>query len=196
MSKTVDFYYDYVSLASYFGLVRLTELCKKTGATINYKPMLLGGVFKANGNVSPLTVPAKWEWMKKDFMRHAEYYGIPYQLNPHFVFSTVNVMRGAFWALSEGRIEDYNRAMFTAAWAEGKDISSADVISEVLNEAGFDAEVVMEAMTQSENKQALIQATETAVERGVFGAPTLFVDDEIYFGQDRLDWVERALITQ
>ncbi|BBB25801.1 2-hydroxychromene-2-carboxylate isomerase [Amphritea japonica] len=194
MSKTVDFYYDYISLASYFGFMRLTELCRKTGATINYKPMLLGGVFKANGNTSPLTVPAKWEWMKKDFARHAEYYGIPYQLNPHFVFSTVSVMRGAFWALSEGRIEDYNRAMFTAAWADGKDLSSADVISEVLSDAGFDATVVMEAMTHPENKQALIQATEAAVERGVFGAPTLFVDDEIYFGQDRLGWVERALL--
>lgn len=196
MSKTVDFYYDFISPASYFALIRLTELCQKTGATINYKPMLLGGVFKANGNTPPITVPAKWEWFKTDFARHAEYYDIPYQLNPHFIFSTVSVMRGAFWALSEGRIEDYNRAMFKAAWAEGKDLSSAEVIAEVLSGAGFNATVVMEAMTQPENKQALIETTNAAAERGVFGAPTMFVNDEIYFGQDRLDWVERALTMQ
>ncbi|WP_290698243.1 2-hydroxychromene-2-carboxylate isomerase [Amphritea sp.] len=196
MSKTVDFYYDFISPASYFAFIRLAELCQKNGATINYKPMLLGGVFKANGNTSPITVPAKWEWLKKDFARHAEYYDIPYQLNPHFIFSTISAMRGAFWALSEGRIEDYNRAMFKAAWGEGKDLSSPEVISEVLSGAGFDATVVMEAMAQPENKQALIQATEAAAERGVFGAPTMFVNDEIYFGQDRLDWVERALTTQ
>jgi len=194
MSKTVDFYYDYISPASYFALVRLTELCQRTGATINYKPMLLGGVFKANGNTAPITVPAKWEWFKKDFARQAEYYGIPYQLNPHFIFSTVSAMRGAFWALSEGRIEEYNHVMFKAAWADAKDLSSAEVISEVLSDAGFDASVVMEAMAQPENKQALIKATEEAAERCVFGAPTMFVDDEIYFGQDRLEWVERALV--
>ncbi|GGK62971.1 DsbA family protein [Amphritea balenae] len=80
-----------------------------------------------------------------------------------------------------------------SAWTDGKDLSSADVISEVLSDAGFDAALVMEAMSLPENKQALIQATLEAAERGVFGAPTMFVDDEIYFGQDRLDWVERAL---
>lgn len=193
MSKTVDFYYDFISPASYFAFIRLTELCQRTGSSINYKPVLLGGVFKANGNSSPITVPAKWEWTKTDFARQAEYYDIPYQLNPHFIFSTVSAMRGAFWAQSEGRIEEYNRAMYKAAWADGKDLSSADVISEVLSEAGFDAALVMEAMSLPENKQALIQATQEAAERGVFGAPTMFVDDEIYFGQDRLDWVERAL---
>lgn len=193
MSKTVDFYYDFISPASYFAWVRLNELCQRTGASINYKPMLLGGVFKANGNTSPMTIPAKWEWMKTDFARTAKYYGIPYQMNPHFIFSTVNAMRGALWALSEGKIEAYNQAMFTAAWAEGKDLSSTEVMTEALNNAGFDAHQVMEAMTQPEIKKALIQASEDAATRGVFGAPTMFVDNEIYFGQDRLDWVERAL---
>ncbi len=193
MSKTIDFYYDYISPASYFAWVRLQELCERTGASINYKPMLLGGIFKANGNTSPITVPAKWEWIKRDFAKTAEYYGIPYQLNPHFIFSTVNVMRGALWALSAGRIEDYNRAMYKAAWADGKDLSDADTVKAVLEEAGFDAAEVLEAMTQPEIKQALITATTEAAERGVFGAPTMFVGDELFFGQDRLDFVERAL---
>lgn len=193
MSKTIDFYYDYISPASYFAWVRLQEVCERTGASINYKPMLLGGIFKAHGNTAPITLPAKWEWIKKDFAQTAEYYGIPYQLNPHFIFSTVNVMRGALWALSAGRIEDYNRAMYRAAWADGKDLSDADTVKAVLEEAGFDAAEVAEAISQPAIKQALIDATAQAAERGVFGAPTMFVDDEIFFGQDRLDFVERAL---
>ena len=193
MSKTVDFYYDFISPFSYFALERLQKICQQQGATINYKPMLLGGVFKASGITPPATLPAKWEWYKIDFARTAELHGIPYQLNPHFVFSTVNAMRGAIWALQAGRIEDYNRAMFRAAWADAKDISSADVMAQVLTDAGFDATEVMEAMTRPEIKQGLIKASEEAVERGVFGAPTMFIDGEICFGQDRLDWVESAL---
>ncbi|WP_372740922.1 2-hydroxychromene-2-carboxylate isomerase [Neptunomonas sp.] len=193
MSKTIDFYYDFISPASYFALVRLKEICTRTGTTINYKPMLLGGVFKAQGNTAPVTVPAKWEWIKIDFARTAEYYGIPYTLNPHFIFSTVNAMRGALWAISENRIEEYNQAMYQAAWAEGKDLSSADVLIDTLNKAGFDADAVMQAITRPEVKQALITSTQEAAARGVFGAPTMFVGDDIYFGQDRVDWVERAL---
>lgn len=193
MNKSVDFYYDFISPASYFALMQLPALCERTGASINYKPMLLGGIFKAQGNTSPVTVPAKWEWIKEDFERYAQHYDIPYQLNPHFIFSTVNAMRGALWALENNRIEDYNQAMFTAAWAEGKDLSSKAVLQEVLNSAGFNAEEVMEAMTEPEFKASLIQATEAAAARGVFGAPTMIVDDELFFGQDRLEWVEKAL---
>ena len=90
-----------------------------------------------------------------------------------------------------GRIEDYNRAMFSAAWAEGKDLSSREVLRDTLVKAGFDADEVMEAMAQPEIKTALIDATDEAVSRGVFGAPTFFVKDEMHFGQDRLDWALR-----
>ncbi len=193
MTKTVDFYYDFISPASYFACMRLPALCERMGATLNYKPMLLGGVFKAIGNTAPVTLPAKWEWIKKDFERHACYYGISYQLNPHFIFSTVSAMRGAFWALSNGRIEAYNQAMFTAAWARGKDLSSKAVLHGVLSEAGFDVDEVLAAMAGPKNKTALLDATAAAVERGVFGAPTMIVDGDLIFGQDRLEWVERAL---
>ncbi len=194
MSKTIDFYYDYVSATSYLAWTQLAGLCERTGASINYKPILLRGVFKASENISPMTIPAKWQWFKKDLERYADHYAVRYTLNQHFPFSTVNALRGALWALSNNRIEDYNRALFTAAWAEGKDLSSKEVLAEVLNGAGFDADVVLEAITQPEFKTGLIQATEAAVERGLFGAPTIFVEDDLYFGQDRLEWVEKALI--
>ena len=193
MTKAIDFYYDFISPASYLAWTQLPALCKRTGAVIHYKPVLLGGVFKAIGNTSPATVPAKWAWFRKDLERYARHYDVPYVLNPHFIFSTVSAMRGAIWALESGQIEAYNRAMFTAAWAEGKDLSSAEVLTEVLSAAGFDAAAVMQAMALPQNKSALIEACEAAAARGVFGAPSFFVDDELFFGQDRLEWVERAL---
>ncbi len=193
MSTNIDFYYDFISPASYFAWMRLKELTEGTGANINYKPILLGGILKATGNTSPVTVPAKWEWIKTDFQRHADHYGIPFQLNPHFIFSTVNAMRGALWALSNGQIESYNQAMFSAAWAQGEDLSSPEALREILTNAGFDPEQVADAMAQPQIKTALIEATDAAAKRGVFGAPTFFVNNEMFFGQDRMDWVKRAL---
>jgi len=193
MGKTIDFYYDFISPASYFAFMRLGELCERTGARINYCPMLLGGVLKAVGTAPPVTVPAKWAWYRQDFQRCADYYGIPYQLNPHFPFNTVNAMRGCFWALEAGCIEQYNRAMYRAAWTEGRDLGSPEVLAEVLTDAGLNAEDVLAAVTEQGIKEMLFAATDAAVERGVFGAPTFFVGDEIFFGQDRMDFVARAL---
>jgi 2-hydroxychromene-2-carboxylate isomerase len=193
MTKTVDFYYDYISPASYLAWTQLADICKRSNASINYKPIFLGGVLKANASNSPVMIPAKWEWMKADFIRHAKYYDVPYQLNPHFIFSTVNAMRGAIWALSTNQIDAYNQAMFTAAWVDGKDLSDHNVFADILEGAGINSAAVLEASADSEMKSALIQSTEEAVKLGIFGAPSMVVDGEMFFGQDRLVWVERAL---
>lgn len=193
MSKSIDFYYDFISPASYFAFMRLLQLTEDKAVRINYRPILLGGVFKASGNTSPVTIPAKWDWIKADFQRHADYYGIPFQMNPHFIFSTVNALRGALWALSENRIEEYSQAMFSAAWEKGQDLSSLEVLRNTLTGAGFDADEVLSVIGRPDVKTALVEATENAVQRGVFGAPTFFVKDEMHFGQDRLDWALRVL---
>ena len=185
MSKRIDFYYDFISPASYFAFMRLLQLTEGGSVRINYKPIVLGGIFKGSGNTSPVTIPAKWDWIKADFQRQADYYGIPFLLNPHFIFSTVNAMRGALWALSEDRIEEYNRAMFSAAWEKGQDLSSHEVLRNTLTGAGFDADEVMAAIGRPAIKTALVEVTDDAVQRGVFGAPTFFVKDEMHFGQER-----------
>ncbi len=193
MSKTVDFYYDYISPASYIGWSRVQKIANKTGATINYKPMLLGAVLKAQNGTSPINSPAKWAWIQADFQRYADKYHLPYNFNPHFIFSTITALRGALWAKSLGRIEDYNAAIFTAAWVEEKNLSDNDVIIQVLTKAGFDGEAVLHATQQPEGKAALLEATNEAIDQGVFGAPTFIVDGELHFGQDRLEWVEAAI---
>ncbi len=193
MNKTVDFYYDYGSVNAYFAWTQLPALCANAGATLNYKPMLLGGVFKSTGNTSPMLVEAKAAYLKKDIARYAEHYGVPYVMNPYFPVNTVAIMRGALWAAATEHLEQYNKAMFEAVWVEQKNMSDPEVIAQVLKNAGFAAEAIIEATGQPEIKQALIDATNEAVERGVFGAPTMFVAGQMFFGQDRLKWVEKAL---
>lgn len=191
--NTVDFYYDFISPAAYLAHTQLPELCQRHDAQLNYKPMLLGGVFKATGTTPPATIPSKLAWVQADFARYAERYGVPFQQNPHFIFNTVNAMRGAIWAQENGCIDAYNRVMYQAAWADAKDLGNKDVMAELLNNAGLDATAMLEAITQPDCKAALIQATEQAVSNGVFGAPTMIVNGELYFGQDRLEWIEKAL---
>ncbi len=195
MTKTVDFYYDYGSPTAYLAWTQLPAICEKHNATLNYKPILLGGVFKGTDNQSPVVIKPKGKWLLDDVARYAKHYGVSYAMNPHFIVNTMPAMRGAMWAQASGQLEAYNTAMYTAMWADQKDIAQPDVIRDVLTTAGLDAAAMGDAIQQQDIKQALIDATNAAVESGVFGAPTMIVGDEMHFGQDRLDWVERALAT-
>jgi 2-hydroxychromene-2-carboxylate isomerase len=193
MSKSIDFYYDYVSPNSYLAWTQLTKLCAETGTRLNYKPILLGGVFKATGNSSPILVASKAAWLKEDILRHVKYYDVPFAFNPFFPLSTTIIMRGSMWALTTENIKEYNKVMFEAVWVDQKNMADQNVITEVLESNGFDAKQVIKATEQQVFKKALIQSTEEAVARGVFGAPTMFIDGQMHFGQDRLDWVKRTI---
>lgn len=193
MTKTVDFYYDYGSPTAYLAWTQLPAMCAKHGATLNYQPILLGGIFKGTDNQSPVTVKPKGTWLLDDVARYARHYDVPYQFNEHFIINTLGAMRGAVWAKSIGKLEDYNAAMYRAVWADNKNVAEPAVLTEVVTSAGLDAAAMAEGVQQQDVKQALIDATNAAVARGVFGAPTMIVGDELHFGQDRLDWVERAL---
>ena len=189
----VIFYYDYGSPASYLAWTQLPALCEKYGATLDFRPILIGGLFKITGNRSPVTVDAKGDWFFKDMARFAERYGVSFQKNPFFIINSLPLMRGAIWAEGEGCLEDYNRTMFEACWANARDLNDPAEIMKVLRAGGFDADAVAGAIQTDAIKQRLIQVTQDAVDQGVFGVPTMFVDGEMHFGQDRLDWVEQAL---
>ncbi len=193
MPKTVEFFYDYGSPTAYLAWTQLPAICAENHSTLTYRPILLGGIFKGAGNQSPVMVKAKGKWVLDDVARHAKHYGVAYKMNPHFIVNTLGAMRGAIWAEQIGRLETYNTALFTAMWIEGKDISEPAVLSEVVSGAGLDVAAMAAAVQDQALKQALIDATNDAVERGVFGVPTMIVGDELHFGQDRLDWVARAL---
>ena len=188
--RTIEFFFDYGSPASYLAYTQMPRVAQRTGAEIVYRPFLLGGVFKATGNRSPIEIPPKGAWMMGDLARFAKRYGVPYVRNPHFPINTLNLMRGAIAAENEGRLIPYSDAIFRAVWADQRNMEDPIVIAAVLREAGFDPAAMMAAIGTAQVKDRLRANTEEAVSRGVFGAPTFFVGKELFFGQDRLDFVE------
>ena len=191
--RTLEFFFDYGSPASYLAYTQMPLIAKRTGAQIIYRPMLLGGVFKATGNHSPVDIAPKGVWMMADLARFAARYGVPYARNPNFPINTLNLMRGAIAAENEGRLVPYSDAMFRAMWVDQRNMEDPVGIAGVLREAGFDPAAMMAAIGTPEVKDRLRANTEEAVARGVFGAPTCFVGSEMFFGQDRLDFVEEEL---
>ena len=193
MSKTIDFYFDFASPASFLGYTQIEGIAERTGAALVWKPMLLGGVFKATGNASPVLIPAKGRWMNDDIMRWAQRHGTSIIYPEGFPLNTLALMRGAVgYQLREGqgRFRLYVDLIYRAIWQRQIDLRDAETLAVLLRDNGFDPDAFLLMVAEPEIKQALIAATEAAVERGVFGAPTFFVDGVMHFGQDRMDWVE------
>jgi 2-hydroxychromene-2-carboxylate isomerase len=131
--------------------------------------------------------------VNQDFPRFAKRYSVPMQFNPYFPINTLNLMRGAVAAQEEGVFDRYADAVFDAMWQEQLDLGQVDVVVKTLQNAGLDAMALLELTQSDAIKQTLIANTNQAIDRGVFGAPTMFVGDEMYFGQDRLDFIEADL---
>jgi 2-hydroxychromene-2-carboxylate isomerase len=195
MSKSVEYFFDFGSPTSYLAWTQLPKIAAETGAEIVWRPMLLGGVFKSTGNASPVTVPAKGRWMNGDIARWAKRYGIPFRLNPHFPINTLTLMRGAT-GLQMRQPADFMRyleVVHRAMWESPVNLGDPAVLAATLIAAGFDAEAFMALVADPEVKARLVATTEEAVARGAFGAPTFFVGETMFFGQDRLDFVREAL---
>lgn len=193
--KTLEFHFDFGSPTSYLACTQLPRIALETGATLVWHPMLLGGVFKATGNASPVSVPAKGRWMGDDINRWARRWGVAFAFNPHFPINTLTLMRGAV-GLQLRQPNDFQRyvdAVFHAMWVAPRNLGDAAELAAVLNAAGFDAVAFATLVADAEVKARLVANTETSVARGVFGAPTCFVGEQMFFGQDRLDFVQQAL---
>jgi 2-hydroxychromene-2-carboxylate isomerase len=195
MDKAVDFYFDVGSPAAYLAWTQLPALCVETGATLNYRPMLLGGVFQATGNRAPISVPLKGSYLFDDLGRFALRYGVPFSLNPYFPVNTITLMRIAagLELRADARLEAYLRAVFEALWVGGRNMGDPAVVADVLQAAGLEAAELMALAADPQVKDRLRLQTEAAVARGVFGAPAMFVNGTLYWGQDRLDFVREAL---
>ncbi len=194
MSKTIEFFFDFGSPTTYLAHTQLPRIAREAGATLSYRPMLLGGVFKATGNSSPVLVPAKGRWMGADIARWAQRWGVPFTFNPHFPINTLTLMRGAvgLQMRQPASFTRYVDAVFQSMWVAPHNLGDAAVLAATLGEAGFDAEAFIALVGDAEVKARLIANTEEAVARGAFGAPTCFVGDAMFFGQDRLDFVREA----
>ena len=193
MTRTLEFYYDYGSPYSYLADTQVDAIAKRAGATLVRKPMLLGGVFKATGNSSPAALAQKSRWSAFDMPMWARHYGVPFQRNPFFPVNTLALMRGAAAAQIDGLFERYHPAIYKAMWVDGRNLNDIAEVAEVLTAAGLDARQFGTRIQDQDAKDRLKAMTDEAVARGVFGAPTSFVGDMMFFGNDRLPFVEMAL---
>lgn len=190
--STIEFLFDFGSPTTYLAHKRLPAVVARTGVTVDYVPVLLGGIFKATGNASPAMVPAKGRYMNADMARFAGREGIVLTPNPFFPINTLSLMRIAAGLTDDPRFMAYVDAVFDAMWAKPVNMGDPAVATAALSAAGFDPAELFALAEDPAAKERLKSATEAAVARGVFGAPTFFVGAEMFFGQDRLDWVEAA----
>lgn len=197
MTRAVEFYFDVGSPAAYLAWTQLPQIARAAGSEVVYRPFLLGGVFQATGNRSPMEVPAKGKYMQGDLQRFARRYRVPFRHNPHFPINTLTLMRmvlGLQMRETE-RMRPFVDAVFRAIWADGRNMNEPATVGAVLQQAGFDAEQLLALASDPAVKDQLKAATQDAVARGVFGAPTFFVGDQMFWGQDRMDFVKEELQT-
>ncbi len=197
--RTVEFYYDLVSPYSYLAHREVSRICWKNGAELSLRPMLLGAVHNAVGLQAPIETEAKARYQAEDIQRWAEHYGLRMEFPEPFPFRTLKTMRAAMFLKDRGGLEAFTREAFALYWEEGgapKGLEEADEdgpVSEAARRAGADPGEVLAGASAPEAKDALKRATGEAVGRGVFGAPAFFVEEEMFWGNDRLHFVEEAL---
>jgi 2-hydroxychromene-2-carboxylate isomerase len=193
MNRTLEIYWDFSSPFAYLGSTQAERVAKAHGATLVWRPMLLGGLFKAIGQADvPLFTwsDAKKKYYYDDMHRWAAYWGVPFKFPSNFPTNSLKAMR-VYLALPEERRADYRTRTFHAYWAEDRNIGDDAVLREL---AGADGEAILARTQDPAVKKALVDATEHAVKTGVFGAPTWVVDGkELFWGQDRVPLVEREL---
>lgn len=198
MTKTLEFIFDFGSPNAYLAYKALPPILERTGAEMRIVPCLLGGIFKATGNQPPLMayghVPAKLAYTQLEIKRFIEKHGLTaFKFNPHFPVNTLMLMRGAVAAEADGRLDAYVAAGLGHMWEDGLKMDARDVFAEAMTAAGFDGAALLERIQDPAVKARLAENTQDAVDRGVFGIPSFFVGDALYFGKDRLAEVEERL---
>lgn len=195
----LDFLFDFGSPNAYLCHKVIPAIEARTGARFAYVPILLGGLFKLANNRSPAEafadIPNKRAYDRLEMERFIRRHALQaFRFNPHFPVNTLKIMRGACAAQKLGGFETYVEAVFAAMWEQQLDMADDAVIAQALQRAGLDAAALLAAAQHAEVKAQLLQNTQAAHARGAFGAPTFFVDGEIFFGKDRLRDVEEQIL--
>jgi 2-hydroxychromene-2-carboxylate isomerase len=198
MAKTVDFIFDFGSPNAYLSRFVLRDIAARTGATINYLPCLLGGIFKATGNQAPMIafgqIKGKMAYEMLETQRFIAKHSLSkFRMNSHFPINTLILMRGAIAAEQDGRLAEYIDAGLAAMWEDDRKMDDAEVYAEAMTAAGFDGVDLLTRTQEGDVKAKLMANTEAAVTRGAFGIPTFFVGSEMFFGKERLAQVEDVL---
>ena len=196
--KQIEFVFDFASPNAYLVYHALKPLLQRTGAGLKITPCLLGGIFKATNNQAPMMafadVKGKLAYDSKEIARFIAAHRLSrFAMNPHFPIMTISLMRGACAAEQDGYLEDYVEKMLPPMWEEGRNLTELSVLQETWRELGFDADKLSEQIQDPAIKKILADNTAAAVARGVFGVPSFFIGEEMFFGKERLAQMEELL---
>jgi len=200
MSGKVEFLFDFASPNAYLSYHVLREVAERQRVELVLTPVLLGGLFKLTNNQAPMLafgeVKGKLEYDMLETQRFIEAHGLnKFVFNPHFPINTITLMRGFIAAQEMGVVDQYVEANLSAMWEQGLNMGDPEVAAGVWQSAGLDAAGLAEAIQTQPVKDALLQNTQQAADRGAFGVPTFFVGDEMFFGKDSLTDLEWRLTT-
>ena len=197
MANAIDFYFDFSSPYGYLGSQRIEAIANKHKLTINWHPILLGAVFKVSGQAPLITFPLKGEYSLIDIERSAREHNTPYISPKPFPIGAVAASRAFYWisenpdAAIAAKASDFVHAVFAAYYAEQQDISKPDVLTAIVSKLGLDTDALADALGQQAVKDRLKKAVDDAIARGVFGSPMMVYGDEPFWGNDRLEQLER-----
>ena len=198
-NRVIEFIFDFGSPNAYLSHKVLPGLAARTGTTVKLVPCLLGGIFKLTGNQAPFTafghIKGKLDYEQLELRRFVAKHGLTrFAHNPHFPMNTLLMMRGMVAAQRAGVADAYLDAVLAGMWEDGRKMDDPEVVQAVLDEAGLDGRALLEATQDPLVKAELVTNTEAAAARGVFGIPTYFVGDEMFFGKERLGQIEGYLV--
>jgi 2-hydroxychromene-2-carboxylate isomerase len=201
VALTVQFMFDFGSPNAYLAARAIPDIERRTATKFDYVPALLGGIYKLTGNSSPADylkgVRNKPDYMALETERFIRRHGITtFRRNPFFPVNTLQLMRGAVAAELEGVFWPYFQAVYRHMWEEPKKMDDPGVMREALNSSGIDADKIIARSQDPAVKTRLMALTQDAVDRGAFGSPTFFVNDEMFFGKDQLRDVEEEILAQ
>lgn len=195
MPNPIDFYFDYSSPYGYFAAMKIDSLAEKYGRRVNWKPVLLGAVFKVTGGKPLPTLPLKGAYAMRDVARSARFYGVAYRHPEKFPIAGQAASRAFYWLNETDPTLAHTlaRALYQAYFVDNRDISSPEITADVAATLGLNREAVLAALGDETIKDKLKREVEAAIARGVFGSPYFVIDDEPFWGADRLDQLERWL---
>lgn len=193
MSKTIEFFWDVGSPYTYMASTQIDELAKSWGAQLICRPFLLGGVFRDTGNQPPANIKIKGKYMLNDLSLWAKHYQVPFHFPEFFPVNSLLPMRVATVLHGTAKESSYRHSIMNAYWVEGKDPSSPETIQSVLKSLDLNPKEILEMTQNPEIKQTLKNTTSEAVQRGAFGAPSFFIGEQMFWGNDRLQLMEAYL---
>ena len=189
MIKSFDFFFDFVSPYSYLAHKQIRNIEYQNKIEINYMPILLGGLLNLAEIKAPAFIPSKAKFMIKDCKLFAEKLNIKFKFNSYFPIQSLNLMRGVLIARKENRTSLYIDKFFDACWKDGLNLNDQEIVDKILEDLNFNLKTFKLKISEQKIKDELIKRTNDAFLKGVFGAPSFIINNKMFWGQDRLEFV-------